>query len=446
MIRLGPLGRLLRLLYGLLYLPALPLIAWYWSRRPDSRARWREYFGEGPELAPGPAPVLVHCVSVGEVAAAVPVLRRLAARGHRIWLTTTIQDAEEAARRHGLPLAGSGLLPLDLPFAMARLVSRVRPAAVLVSETDLWPNMLLAFGGEGVPCFLVNGRISSGLARGWSWIRPLGAAALSAFRLAFVQHPVDGERLVAMGYPEDRIRVVGNTKYELAPPRLPAEVAELVATVAGSGRPVVVGGSTHAPEEEYLLDALPAAPGAAPLLVLAPRNPRRAGEVLGLVRARGIRVGLLSEVVAARGWVGLLEGPGPAALVVDGMGLLFGLYALANVAYVGGGFTPQGGHNLLEPAWHGVPVVGGPNWKNSLPDAEAFEAAGALTRGADRDGVRRAVWDLLADPARAEQAGLAGKRLLATGPQASEAVAAAVLAELEPAGPEAGPAPGTVVT
>lgn len=429
MSELGLTGRLLRALYLLLFLPAAPFILLYWLGRQDSRQRLGEYLGRGPEAEGEDLAhcIWVHAVSVGEVAAAQPVLRALANDGHRFFLTTTISDAAEAAERHRVRFVGSSFLPVDLPFALDRFVRELRPRALVISETDLWPNLLLDLKARGVPVFLVNGRISAKMARSWRAFRSLGAPALDALTMAWVQTGDDRERLISMGYAPDRVVVAGNTKYEMgAPPPLPGNAARFAARVEALDRAVIVAGSTHAPEEEILLEVTKGCPGARPLLVLVPRNPRRGEEVLTLAREAGRRVGLFSEVAAMEGDPGVYD-----VLVVDVMGLLAGLYALADIAYVGGGFGETGGHNFLEAAWHGCPIVGGPNWRNFENDVAAFVREGAFRRCADRHEVQDAIWALLEQPGTAADVGARARGLLERNQSASQVIVEGLRKALE---------------
>lgn len=428
---LSPQGQLARWGYTALYLPAMPFLMGYWMRRADSRTRLSQYFGGGAEGLPRggnpPLPFWIHAVSAGETVAIMPILRALREEGHSFFLTTTISDAEESAARHEVPFQGVSFMPLDVPWFQGRLIDHLQPLAVLISETDLWPNFLLELGRRGIPTYLVNGRISEKVCRGWSRIRSLvGESALDALRLCFVQGEGDRDRLQEMGVPRDRIQVVGNTKYELGePPPLPEEFAVLAGRVGDLTRPVILGGSTHAPEEEYLLEALPGAPGEKPLLILAPRNPKRAAEVHKLASERGRRVGFWSQLAGMRG------DPSPyEVLVVDLMGQLSNLYAVADVAYVGGGFGETGGHNFLEAAFHGCPVIGGPDFRNFAGDVDVFSRAGAFLPCHSPGELQEELWFLLEDLERARARGQRGRELLQRGQKATAVTVERILLDL----------------
>ncbi len=433
--------RLARWAYTALYIPAAPFIFGYWMTRPDSRSRLGEYLGRGADarsaLDGTPAPILVHAVSAGEAVAVSAVLRGLQDEGHEFFLTTTIQDALETAKGRGITFQGSSFFPLDVPAFQGRLLDRLKPVAAIISETDLWPNSLLALRKRGIPTYLVNGRVSPKLAKGWERMRPwLGEAALGAFRKAFVQGNADKKRLVQMGVPEDRILVTGNTKYDMgAPPALPPEYESLHSKIRNSDRPLVVAGSTHAPEEGYLLKALFGAPGAPPRLLLVPRATSRASEVLDLARSEGKRAGLWSELARMK------ADPEPYdVLVVDVMGQLSSLYQGAAVAYIGGGFGNLGGHNFLEAAYHRVPLMGGPNFFNFAADIEVFQDAGVFFPCPHEEAVQEILWALLGEQEGAKARGQRGRDLLDRGATASAKIVKEILSDLEEhPGPGQGP-------
>lgn len=431
MNRLGVIQRLVKWGYTGLYLPALPLVLGYWISRPDSRRRLGEYLGRGADRVPRggdpPFPIWVHAVSAGETGAVMPVLRGLRQAGHSFFLTTTISDAVESAARHDVSFQGVSFMPLDIPWLLGRMLDRLQPAAVLISETDLWPNFLLELAERRIPAYLVNGRISARLARGWRLARPLlGGPAVRALRRAFVQSEVDMARLVEMGLPADRVTVAGNTKYEQGePPPLPAEAEALVVALGRQARAVVVAGSTHDPEERYLLDVMGAAAGEVPLLVVAPRNPRRAEEVHELARSRGRRVGYWSQLAKMRGDPSHYD-----VVVVDVMGQLASIYRAARVAYVGGGFGSTGGHNLLEAAFHGKPVLGGPDFRNFAADVVAFSREGAFRSCESEAALADELWRLIEHPEEAVTRGRRARELLERGQRAGALTVAGILEDL----------------
>lgn len=421
--------------YTALYLPAFPLVFGYWMARADSRARLGEYLGGG-HLGPSSknqGPIWVHAVSVGEAVAAMPILRELQSDGHEFFLTTTIQDAEQAAFRHDVAFRGVSFFPLDVPWFLDRLLDRVQPQAVLVSETDLWPNFLTRLKARGIPAVLVNGRVSPKLARAWSRLSCLGRPALDAFCRAYVQTEKDRERLLAMGLPSERIEVAGNTKYQVGdPPALPKEFAQAMTTLEGLGADWLVAGSTHDPEEGLLLDVLgedlPKV-----RLMLVPRIPSRAAEVLHRAK-RAKRRAVLWSQFAELPLKEQVEAD-PEVVVVDVMGQLARLYALGTVAYVGGGFGSLGGHNFLEAAQQAKPILGGPNFRNFAHDVEAFRPGEGFVSCADSSQVRAQLRALFQDPTRARERGQAARATLAKGGKATATTVAGIRELLAGASP-----------
>ncbi|MBW1987942.1 MAG: 3-deoxy-D-manno-octulosonic acid transferase [Deltaproteobacteria bacterium] len=341
----------------------------------------------------GPRPVWIHALSVGEVNAAAPLVRALLEQGGRPVVATA--STLTGRRRAGELFPGVPVLyfPFDLPFSVKRVVDAINPAAFVLVETDLWPNLLLTLKRRGVPAVLANGRLSDSSFAGYRRARRLLAPALSAFFAVGAATEEDARRYAALGVPEERISVTGNLKFD-APEPEPLTVPGL-----DPKTPLVVAGSTHPGEEDLLasaLSGLKARLGAA--LVVAPRDPDRAGAVARLFKARGFSVSLFS---------GLDGGAFPDVAVVDKMGLLARLYSAGRVCFVGGSLAPEGGHNPLEPAAAGRPVVFGPHMEDFSEIADTLLSRGAAL-STDAPALEKVLERLLADPAEADRMGRAG--------------------------------------
>ncbi|MBI4864384.1 MAG: hypothetical protein HY815_29620 [Candidatus Riflebacteria bacterium] len=346
----------------------------------------------------------LHGVSVGEVVSAVPILEELRRLwpGMRVHLTSTIEDALVVAGRTGFAFESMRFLPLDLPWTMDRVVDRIGPDVVLISETDFWPNMLHVLARRRVPTVLVNGRISYKIAGLYRSVRPFSVRMFGALARAFVQTGLDASRLASLGYPGDRAVVMGNTKYEAAlRPLAQAPCDRLVERLAASPLSKVVGGSTHPGEEELLLDGLQ---GRSLLLVLAPRDVRRTDQLVKLAGERRWPATTFSRLEQ-----GL---PEPGVVVVDELGVLPRLYGAATAAFVWGTFDGSGGHNFLEAARFGVPVVVGPATRNFHGDVAAFLSERAIVQVAGPGDVSSALARLLDDPADARAVGERGRTIL----------------------------------
>ena len=384
-----------------------PVAAGALALRPRWRAGWRERIGGGPVATDA---LWVHAASVGEVTASAQLVTLLCARGHALQLSTTSTTGRTlAAQLH--PGVAHRLAPLDHPWCVDAVLSRARPRALVLVETELWPVWIAACERRGIPVVVVSGRISDRSLPRYRWLGRWVAAALARLSAIGARTEQDRERFVALGAAPECVRVTGDLK--LDPPAAPRALAPDLAAWLGDA-PLVVAGSTHPGEEEALLSAQRAweQAGRRAALVLAPRYPERAGEVVALARGSGRRAALRSERggALAAGDVGVL----------DTIGELAALYARAAIAYVGGTLVPIGGHNLLEPAAVGAPVVYGSHLANVRHAAELLESVRAGEGVADAAALARAIGVALAAPDAARARGAAGRAALAAHRGSSE--------------------------
>lgn len=344
---------------GLLYvlLPGLLLrLLWRSRQAPAYRERWRERLAlyEQPPL---PVAVWVHAVSVGEVQAAQPMIRHLLLRDPdaQVLVTTTTPTGERRLRELFAERVLHLYTPFDLTPVARRFLDRLAPRLAIVMETEVWPNLLAECERRGLPVLLVNARLSMRSARGYRRVQPLARESMRRFALIAAQTPADAERFIALGVDPARVTVTGSIKFDLQLPASLMDRAEAMRRTWGCNRPVWVAASTHEGEEELLLQAhgrlrmrLPAV-----LLVLVPRHPDRFERVAALVRRRGFAL--------ARRSVAQPCTPATDVYLGDSMGELVSFLAAADAAFVGGSLVPIGGHNLLEAAAVGVPVIVGPH-------------------------------------------------------------------------------------
>ncbi|MFP6662959.1 MAG: glycosyltransferase N-terminal domain-containing protein [Deltaproteobacteria bacterium] len=315
-----------------------------------------------------------HAASVGEVEGLAPLVRRWSqAHPAAQILFTSLTETGVATAARLLPAADTRLAPLDLPGLPARLVHRLRPTLFLFSENELWPNLLAAMARESIPTVQVSGRLSAGAARLLGRVPRFTAVLLACVSRFLLQSNADRDRLLSLGVAEPRLFVTGSLKGSGERPSAPAALASL------ASHELIVAGSTHPGEEEILLDAIRALrqTHADLLWLLAPRNPERFAEVAGLLAQCGIPFVRRTELRGAR------LGPDIRIVLLDTVGELAGCYGLARVAFVGGSLVPIGGHNLLEPARFGVPIVTGQYLQNVEVLAERLTATGALRRAAN---------------------------------------------------------------
>lgn len=359
-----------------------------------------------PEPFPG-RPLWIHAVSVGEVGVAATLVRALPAE--LPLLVTTITPTGQARARALLQgRARVAYLPLDLEGPLRRFLAEVEPRALLLAEGDYWPLLLAHLARRDIPVAVINGRVSdrsfprlAWLARRAPWAADLFFGRVARFGM---QSAADRDRLLALGVPAERVAVTGNLKYETPAPRPVAELEGEVVRLA-AGRPVLVAGSTMAGEEEAVLEAFGRATAAhAALLILAPRHPERFGEVERLLARRGIAALRRSALPG--------EGGPVEVLLLDTVGELAGLYARARGAFIGGTLAATGGHNPLEAARFGVPVVVGPSMENFREMAAEFDARAAWARVRDAAALGAVFQRWLAEPAAARELGARGQAVV----------------------------------
>jgi len=266
--------------------------------------------------------------------------------------TTSVTGRDAAQSRLQVPAT---LLPADFPWVIHGAVRRIRPAVLIVIETELWPNLFRAAGMLGVPLLLVSARLSPRAAAGYAWVRPILRAAFRHVHVIAAQTAEDASRFIALGASPDRVRVVGNLKFARQPPK----GAEDGPPVDLGDRVVVIAASTQPGEEEVILDAARRTWAEHPsmLLVLAPRRPERFDGVARLVVSRGLSLVRRSQQDSR-------VDEAAQVFLLDTVGELSRFFPLAKAAFVGGTLVPLGGHNVLEPAVYGIPVSFGPHVEN----------------------------------------------------------------------------------
>lgn len=396
---MGPLGHSLAALSAL---AGAPLGIGVLALRPPWRTGLGERLGASPRADTGR--LWVHGASVGEILAALPLADRLRAGGRRVLISTTTLTGREIVRRLR-PELPSTLAPLDHPWCVARALARVRPEALLLVETELWPAWIAAASERRIPVLVVSGRISERSFPRYRRLRPLLRATFGRLAAVGARSDADAARFGELGVAKERISVTGDLKFEL--PEDGASLAPDLAAVLGD-LPLVVAGSTHPGEEEAALEAFATAEAAgfAGGLVLAPRQPGRADEVAATARARG-------RTVRRRSVLGTQALATGEVLLLDTLGELAAVYTRARVALVGGTLAPVGGHNLLEPAHAGVPVLFGPYTANVREAANLLLSCGAGTRVPDRASLAPALVAALQDADGARRRGDAGRRAMA---------------------------------
>ncbi|HKX54702.1 MAG TPA: lipid IV(A) 3-deoxy-D-manno-octulosonic acid transferase [Xanthomonadales bacterium] len=402
---------IVRMLYSLaLYLlaPLLFLYLLLLGRRDRGyRQGWGQRLGYWKRIAE-PGGIVVHAVSVGEVNAAEALIRRLLQQYPEMSITITCFTATGSRRIQSLfgDRVVHGYWPLDFPGAVRRFLQHTRPRLVLILETEIWPNFYACAQRRGIPLMLVNARISDRSFTRYQRLKGLTAPALGSASSIAAQSAEDQRRLLALGAPADRTWLSGNLKFSLQLPDGLAEKGQALRHTWGEARPVFLAASTREGEEEVVLAAFAQVREQFPqaLLVVVPRHPERFEEVARLITARGLRLARHSQPAVEPGSID--------CYLVDAMGELLSFYAACDLAFVGGSLANTGGHNVLEAAALGKPVLIGPNTFNFAEISNALVAAGAAQRVSDAASLQAAVRALLADPAKRRLMGTAGLALM----------------------------------
>ena len=429
-------------IYSLLMGLAAVLLVPYWLVQGLRHGKYLSNLGQRfglsfPSLAKLPArragAIWIHAVSVGEALSGVTLARHLkAAYPDRPLIISTTTITGQALARERMPFADAVIyFPLDWPFCVRRAIDAVRPSAVLVLETEIWPNFLREARRRNLPVLFVSGRISDrSYARFQSYLgalgfflRPFLKDSLSHASAFLMQSEKDAERLRSLGAPADRVRVSGSLKYDLEVPAPTPLSNWLEAETRKRGRwPIIVAGSVVATEEPLALIAFGTLQGEYPkaLLVLAPRKPERfeaTAEFIDESHRKFIRRSRLPIVAPAQTRAAAPAGDyiipdDVTVLLLDTIGELASLYRLADGAFIGGSLVPSGGHNILEPASFGKVPVFGPSMENFAEIASRFVSAGAAVQVESPEDAGVAWIELLRDPQRMKQMGEGARRLV----------------------------------
>lgn len=403
---------MVRQLYSAIHYLALPYIflrlAWRGHRDPGYWERWGERFGRIPALPGGQQTLWIHAVSVGEVQAAVPLVRALRSGGRdlRIVVTTTTPTGHERVQQ----ALGNSVLhryaPYDLPGAVCRFLERVRPQLVIIMETELWPNILHQCSRRQIPVLLANARLSEQSAASYRRVATTVGRMLASISCIAAQTRDDAARLISLGARAEQVRVTGNTKFDVRLPASLSEEAQVLRRSFGVDRGVWIAASTHDGEERQVLQAFEHVRRVFPdsLLVLVPRHPERAASVATLARKFGHDTAMRSDSRASCTHISVFVG--------DTMGELPLFYAASDVAFVGGSLVPEGGHNMLEPAALGIPVIFGPDVHDVAEISERLIEAGAGRKVHDKSELSAAVVEYMQDANLRHVAGQRGREFV----------------------------------
>lgn len=408
------------LLYNSLLLLVSPVILCVLLAKQRCRRGLPQRLGLLPEqprgAAPAPTCIWIHAVSLGEVVAVAPLVRELRRRypEARLVVSTVTETGREAVEQRLEGLAEHRYAPLDFPWVVNQTIDLLRPNLYVFVETELWPNLLRSLRRRNIPSILVNGRLStrSFERQRLPLIRDFYRTMLNMISCCLMQSERDAQRMVELGADQSRVRCTGNIKFDQPVPQAAAggTVVSKQALGLSERERLVVAGSTHPGEEDMIVDAYQSVCEEFPelRLVLAPRHIERAAQVEQMVRAKGLPVSRRST-----GNMESMATSGPRVVVLDSRGELALLYREAELAFVGGTLVPIGGHNLLEPAVWGKPVLFGPHTDHCAEVATLLLNArgGRVVDGAQ--GLAQSLRELLGNSDDLKRMGQAAQQVVA---------------------------------
>lgn len=401
----------MRYLYTFLFYLALPFVllrlVWRSRRLADYRRRWCERFGVSPHQLE--SCIWVHAVSVGETIAAIPLIKALKADYPTIPLLITNMTPTGAARVKAA--FGDSVLqayiPYDLPGAVKLFLKRIQPKIAIIMETELWPNLFAACKQANVPVVIVNARLSPKSANGYKRIGMLTREIFTAITALASQGKADAERFIELGMPKDKVTVTGNIKFDIEVPAELAAKSNVLREQLGDKRLIWIAASTHPSEEEIVLHAHKKIREKHPeaLLILVPRHPDRFDGVAQLVEQQGFTLARRSRNDRCL--------PETAVYLGDTMGELLLMYAVSDVAVIAGSFAGIGGHNMLEAAVLGKPVITGPQLFNFAEISDMLLLAEGMIKVQDGAGLAENVNRLFADESYRDLVGKNGFQVVA---------------------------------
>ncbi|MFK7732429.1 MAG: lipid IV(A) 3-deoxy-D-manno-octulosonic acid transferase [Pseudomonadales bacterium] len=378
-------------------------------RAPEYRKRIKERFGLLPEGLHKDY-IWLHSVSVGETVAAEPLVKALLRDypQRRLLVTTMTPTGSEQVFRSFGDKVDHVYAPYDLPGSVRRFLNNTAPCMAVIMETELWPNVLRQCSDRKIPTALINARLSKSSAAGYARAPSVSSMMMSRLGGVAAQSQADGERFVQLGLPRERLRITGSIKFDHT---ISEDVMETTAILrkewqGASKRPVWIAASTHSGEDEIILQAhrLLLNDDIAALLILVPRHPERFEEVYTLCASERMQISRRSSKEAVRSETQLVLG--------DTMGELAALYGACDIAFVGGSLVARGGHNPIEPAAWGLPVLVGEHTFNFQEIVELLLAQGGAHRVYKAEDIAEQVKSILIDSKRHAEAGAANKAVV----------------------------------
>lgn len=381
----------MRTIYTIVYYLIMPFVLirlLYRSRHTkEYRKRWSERFGY---ITPDKQQdyIWIHAVSVGETIAAIPLIKLLIQQYHpryRFLVTTTTPTGSALVIKNLGDQVMHVYAPFDVPSIVARFLRRTRVKLCIIMETEMWPNLLFACKKQHIPILLANGRLSERSCLRYQFISNLTKRMLSAYHTVAAQGVLDGERFLQLGLDPKKLIISGNIKFDIQIPDAFIQQAKKIRAEIGLDRRVFIAASTHDGEETIVLNALKKIHKEIPnlFLILAPRHPDRFQKIAELCTQFKLKIATRSQKTPIESDTDVL--------LVDTIGELQMIYAAADIAFVGGSLAPIGGHNLIEPAALGLPILTGPNLHNFTEISRLLQNAGAAQIITDSNSIADAV-------------------------------------------------------
>ncbi len=402
----------MRRIYSFFLYPLIPFVVlrllWLGFRNPDYRRRWKERFGCPDKITSHDKIIWLHAVSVGEAQASRPLVNGLLEEysDYKILVTTMTPTGADSVKQYFGESVRHLYIPYDLPVAVKHFISVIEPSILIVMETELWPNLFHYCHETNVPIVVVNARMSEKSAKGYRRFSSLTRPMLENISLIIAQGKKDAERLVALGADSEKVNVTGNLKFDIHLPHSVTEQAQALRRYLSVNRPVWIAASTHEGEEKIILDAFDKVLQLQPqcLLVIVPRHPERSAGVGELCAKQNLKVICKSDNKECDKNV--------KVFILDTLGELPMYYAAADVAFVGGSFAEIGGHNMLEPASLGLPVIMGPQVFNFHEISQLLLDEGAAWKVTNADELSSRVSSLLGDANLRHSIGERGRNIV----------------------------------
>ncbi|ELU8567430.1 lipid IV(A) 3-deoxy-D-manno-octulosonic acid transferase [Vibrio alginolyticus] len=395
---------LVRIVYTLLLALASPLLLFglYKSKpnKPKFGSRWKEHFGITPKLKSNDKPIWIHAVSVGESIAATPLIKALKEQNpeQSILVTTTTSTGAEQVAKLG-DLVKHRYMPIDFGFAIKGFLKAVQPKQMLIIETELWPNTLHNVHKAGIPITVVNARLSEKSCQNYAKIQRLFNQLHPCLTQVLCQTDSDAERFERLGVEKKKLSVTGSIKFDIQISEQVKQQGQQLRAQLGNDRPIWIAASTHKGEDEQVLDAhrqvLKSHPNA--LLILVPRHPERFDDVFTLCQQQGFKTVRRTSTHAVETNTQVYLG--------DTMGEMLTLIGAADICFMGGSLIGDkvGGHNVLEPAALGVPIINGPSFFNFKEIVHEMKQNNLIKIVKNEDELARAIVALIKDVAAHER-------------------------------------------